>query len=433
MPREASLAPTAARERYGFLDVLRGVAILGILPENIPLMGLPTTLADVPHVVTSAGWREPLAFHLTRFFGDYKFLSIFSLLFGVGLALPFERCRATRRGFRGLYVRRLAVLAMFGAAHACLIWAGDILAFYALLGLVVMWAANWTPRRLARVGAILLAVPCVMLLALSALAPFRASLPEGVGTMLFDPPTFSDWREDPATFLHLPLEQRLSHLPAWETHVFRDGGYVAGTVLRAFLWLTGLAGLIPYVGWRVAGLFLIGMAWMRAGWFASPREHLPPFRRLAVWGAAVGVPIQTAAVALPLAWPRLSGIDALAEALQYAGSLGMSAIYVYLVARLVTTAGDAAVTRALAAIGRAALSNYILQSLLCTFVFYSHGLAWFGRFDRMQLWGVVLACWGANVGLSVTWMRRFQFGPLEWLWRRLTYGRVLARPGSASG
>lgn len=425
-PAAAAAGPTRAAERFEFLDVLRGVAILGILPENIPLMGLPMTLADAPHVVTATGWREPVAYYLTRFFGDYKFLSIFSLLFGVGLALIFDRCRRAQRPFRALYLRRLGVLGAFGVLHACLIWAGDILAIYALLGLIVMWAAHWTPRRLWSVGAGLLAVPLAALLAIAALAPLRASLPAGVNEALFTPRDLADWREPPSAFMHLPIEQRLNHLPAWEAHVCREGSFIAGVSMRASLWLTGLTVLVPYLGWRVAGLFLIGMAWMRAGWFVRPREHMPQFRRLGGWGLALGLPVQAAAVVLPLAWPDLPGGDYLAEALQYAGSLGMSAVYVFLVACLYVAAAEAPWTRLLAAAGRLALSNYVLESLVCTGVFYSHGLAWFGCFDRMQLWGVVLACWCVNLAFSALWTRRFRFGPLEWLWRRLTYGRVMA-------
>lgn len=424
-----SVVPTSSRERFGFLDVLRGVAILGILPENIPLMGLPMTLPpDQLHAVTSSGWREPVAYYLTRFFGDYKFLSIFSLLFGIGLALIFDRCVQAGRSFRRLYARRLLVLGCIGVGHACLIWAGDILAFYALLGLIVMWAAGWAQRTLLRVGTALLAVPAVVMLGVAALAPWRASLPEVVCQTFYEAPPAADWREPLDAFIHLPIEQRFDHIAAWERHILRDGGFAEGVVLRAALWALGLAVMIPYIGCRVAGLFLIGMAWMRDGWVARPAENMDRFRRLAWYGLLVGGPLQTGAVVVPLVWPQVPGVDALAEALQYTGSLGLSAIYVYIVARLFVAAPASGATRALAATGRCALSNYILESVFCTAVFYSHGLAWLGRFDRMQLWGVVLACWVANLIFSVSWMRGFQFGPLEWLWRRLTYGRVMAVP-----
>ena len=152
--------------RYRFLDLLRGIAVLGILPVNIPFMALPM-MADTPGEVTAA---DRWAVHLTQGFAYLKFISIFSLLFGVGLALMRSRAEESGRPWKARGVRRLAALWLIGSLHVLLVWYGDILVWYAIIGLVWMWASSWTPRTLTVVGLILLGVPILLLAAATPIA-----------------------------------------------------------------------------------------------------------------------------------------------------------------------------------------------------------------------------------------------------------------------
>ncbi|MHC4092083.1 MAG: DUF418 domain-containing protein [Planctomycetota bacterium] len=418
------IQPTLTHERYRFLDVLRGVALLGILPANAPFHGLPITLGQPPYAVTDSGWREPLAYYLTRFFVDYKFITIFSVLFGVGLALIHQRCAQRGISFGRLYLRRILVLAGFAAGHVVLFWMGDILSYYAVCGFLAMWAAGWSAKRLRRVGIALISVPGVFLLLTSTVLALVQDVPEvhqalqHVSQAMEPQPTPEDGFEG------MPFAERLAHFgPELEIHVYAQGSFLEIAALRVMIWACGTLFFGIYFGWRILGLFMIGMSLVKSGWFVRPEADLGTFRKLGLAGLALGLPVQ--AMALGLASSGAGGWagDWLAECCQYTGSLGMSATYTWLIARAFVRAKHSRLSNCLAAVGRTALSNYLLQSVFCSLLFCAYGLGMFGSLDRMQLWIVVLCIWSIALPVSPLWLRTFRFGPLEWLWRMLTYGR----------
>lgn len=417
------MRPTAQHERYRFLDVLRGVALLGILPANMPFYGLPSIGFSEPHVVTDSGWAEPLAYYLTSFFVDYKFITIFSLLFGVGLALIHQRCVVAGRSFRRLYVRRIGVLAVFAALHVVLLWMGDILSYYTFLGFVAMWLANLPARRLRQLGIVVLCVPAVVLLFASTFLAVTQDTPELHSALQefreFEP------RPLPAEGIsHLPLLDRLEYYgPELERRVYGRGDFWEIASFRVQHWLVGLVVLGSYFGWRILGLFLIGMSLLKSGRFVRPAEHWKSFRKIGRAGFTVGIPLQLASLVLSVTGAGWMAGSCLAEGLQYVGSLGMSAGYLALVAWLFAKIRAVAWSQRFAAVGQTALSNYILHSVVCSLLFYSYGLGMFCRLDRLQLWLVVAVIWPLQLLLSPWWLKRFRFGPLEWLWRMLTYGQ----------
>lgn len=419
------LTPISATERFAFLDVLRGVAILGILPENIAYFAIPIAAADSSRWLTTEGWREPAAYYLTRVFGDYKFLTIFSLLFGVGMALIQRRCEATGRAFGALYRRRLLVLLGLSLLHAWFVWYGDILFYYACLGFIALRWSSWPVERLMRWGVRLLLVPAVILLLLAVAASMKDYMPGAVAQLMSDvaPPALpEDWRE-------LSFNKQLEHLflnGEVEAHVMREEGYAKALVVRLLVWAFGLPILGLYIGWRILALFLIGMAWMKQGWIATPRENAERFRRLRAWGLSSGLLIEGMGLAVELKWGETTVGGLMSECLHYLGSLGLGAGYIGVVGWLFERRPPAW-TKTLAVVGRMALSNYLLQTMICTTVFYHFGLRWFGKLDRMQLWAVVAVVWIANVAFSVAWARVADQGPFEWLWRRLTYGAANRR------
>ncbi|MCG3128688.1 MAG: hypothetical protein CHACPFDD_03578 [Phycisphaerae bacterium] len=419
--RTPALGP--ARERYVFLDLLRGVALLGILPENIPYFALPSSSGEPSIALADPRWTNVVPFYVTRLLGDYKFLSIFSLLFGVGLALIQQRCAQSGRAFRGLYLRRIGVLAAIGLAHAWLLWCGDILFYYALGGFVVMWTARWSARALRRAGIALFCVPVVLMVGLALLVSPVG--PAGVRESIADALRASEAvaTTQPGALATMPFLDQLQYLgPELERLIYAQGSYGRITALQFVTWLTLLPVFVLFVGWRILGLFMIGVALLKAGWFVDPRQGIGRFRNLALSAGPLGLAMELVSAALISSRHEALAQNLFAEALHYAGSIGLSAVYMWLVAELYARGRDGRLARGLAAVGRTALSGYILQSVLCAFVFYAYGLGAFGRMTRLELWGVVAGVWAVNVAFANLWMWRFRFGPLEWCWRKLTYG-----------
>lgn len=379
--------PVEPGERLRYVDVLRGFALMGILPANLPLFGLAWEAGTVPG-------RDEIAWLITLVLVDYKFITIFSLLFGVGMWLFRERAESGGRTYRRVMVRRLLAMLLFGVAHGTLIWYGDILTFYALLGLAVFWASSWTPRAMTAVGAALIAVPLVVMVA------------SGVGAQIA--PEMVDETE----WEWMSAEE--------ETAVYANGTYGEITGMRVSQYTTSFPWM-KYFGWRIAGLFLIGMAWAKAGWFTRPEQHRGAFIRLALLGLLFGAPLEAAAGWL--SYDESFAGEMFAESCQYAGSLAMSACYAGVLG-VVVSGGVPWFMKPVEAIGRTAFTNYILQSVLCTLFFYGYGLGRFGALDRFELWYVMLAVWGIQLVISPMWTARFRFGPLEWLWRTLTYAKL---------
>jgi len=422
--------------RLQHLDVLRGIAILGILPVNIAFFGLPLAAHDDPTYAVSGSGAEAAVFHLTAFFAEAKFYTLFSLLFGVGIALMRRKAEATGSRFAPLMLRRLGWLWVIGILHATLLWYGDIVSFYAPAGLVLCWAAGWKPSTLAWVGGALVTLPGLLLGGIAGLLGLATLLgggpPEALSTLTAEPVSTltveaasADW----GTFLKACATTFLENgNGAFETAVFRDGSYARITGLRTALW--GLAMVMAYplfYGWRIAGMFLLGMALLRAGWLDDPGSRPAPFRRMLWIGLALGVPLQVASIAL-FAPGDLAGTMPAAFC-HYVGSLAMSAAYLGIVCLITPRLSGTRVLAPLAAVGKTALSNYLLQSVLANALFYSYGCALFGRLTRVELLGVTIGIWAVQLSLSGLWMRWFSYGPIEWVWRSFTYWRwVPLRP-----
>jgi uncharacterized protein len=389
------LSPVAASERSRFLDILRGIALLGILPANIPFFGLP--LWDASEGAEPAEGGSWVAWHATRFLVDYKFITIFSLLFGCGMAVIASRAFAVGRPFRALLARRLGVLALIGIAHGTLIWYGDIVAYYGLLGLTVFWFAAARSRWTAIIGALLVLVPVPFL---GAWAVLTQIVPELSGEDDYD---WQPWTAEE------------------EARVYSEGTFAEMLRMRVLSWLFGWVFFGFMFSWRIVGLMLLGMAMVNAGWFLRPADHRRAFARLAGWGLALGIPVQAAANFL--AEMEGPSFEALAELAQYLGSLGMAAGYIGVVGLVVARFGASRLWSPFEAVGRTAFSNYLLQSALCTGLFYAWGLGLFGALNRVQLLLVVAGVWALQLAVSSVWVRAFRFGPVEWLWRWATYGQ----------
>ena len=386
--------PTAASDRIESLDVLRGFALLGILLINIWVFSMPFAALQNPTVYGDLTGVNYAAWLVSHVFAQRKFITLFTLMFGAGIVL-FMRSKDDMTA-RRLHRRRTLVLLGIGLAHAYVLWYGDILVQYALCGLFVVSMRDWKPPTLAGFGLLLVAVPTV--------------LSVGQGLSVDPGTTFSGWAPSDAAL-------------AGEIESYRSGwlDQLDHRASTAFTLQTG--GFLLSTFWRTSGLMLWGMALFKWGVLSNQRSTAF-YRRLLVGGGVGGL-----ALILTGVWYNTTVVDwAAPEAVffgtqfNYWGSLLLAGAYIAAVMLYCRRRSGPAVA-ALSAVGRTALSNYLLQTLLATSIFYGHGLGLFGSVSRFELLGVVAAIWAIQIALSVWWVGRFRFGPAEWLWRTTTYGR----------
>ena len=399
-----SAAPVSEAGRIHAIDILRGFAVLGILIVNIWTFAWLATTYPNPSAAPGGGLAgiDLWIWGAVNLFADTKFISIFSMLFGAGIALMSERMERRGASSRGLHYRRQFWLLALGLLHAYGIWHGDILVPYALCGFLLYPCRRWSPRRLLWTGGVAIAVVVLLFGLLQLSIPF-VSAEERTALA-------AEWAPPPAQ-----LDAEIAAM---------RGGWAAQLPIRATYaaFVQGIA-FPAFLLWRVGGLMLVGMALYKLG-VLSGRRPAAFYRRLAGWGLGLGLPVVAAGlwynVAGGFAWERSTFGGSL---FNYVGSVGVFLGYVGLVMLVARGTRMAGVRARLAAVGRMALTNYIAQSVFCSLIFYGHGLGAFERAGSVACVGIVVAIWGLQLAWSPWWLARFRFGPLEWLWRTLSYGR----------
>lgn len=403
----ASLTPIGEGERIVVIDMLRGFALLGILLVNMGLFSTPF----IGSVIGIPRGETPLD-HAAEFgvwwLATGKFYPLFSFLFGLGMSIQLARAAERGANFTRRYARRLLVLLAFGLGHALLLWNGDILFIYALMGFLLMLFRNARPGTLLIWAVVLLALPFALAL-LSGIvnAAFLAALP--VDAMARD---------------GLDFNQMFADLYAQTLAVYSRGTWGQIFVWRAIEWIIVLIAFAFNSALQILGLFVLGLYAGKMGVFQNIEAH----RRLFTLGARVALPAGLLTNAL-VAWLATRPGDALMSGtIVFAQTLlllcGPLLTFGYLSVIVLAAQREKArrLLAPLAAAGRMALSNYLMQTVICTTIFYSYGLGLHGQVGAAA--GVVLsvALWAVQLPISMVWLRFFQFGPLEWVWRALTYG-----------
>ncbi len=371
-------------ERNVTLDFVRGVAILGILLLNISAFGLPKAAYLNPAWSGSASLSDAWTWALLDLLAQVKFLTLFALLFGAGLQLLLPR------GKRWIQ-SRLTLLALLGFIHGLFFWDGDILLAYALVGLVSwrMVREAHHVKSLFNTGVVLYLTGIAVLVLLGMISGTAAN---------------RSWAPDAA---NLQYEQY------WKLH-----GGMEAVSNRADMLSDNLLALGAQYGWQLAGMMLMGAALMRSGWLKG-QFSLRHYRRTGALLVAAGMAVNLPAIFAQwyLAWDYrwcaflLQAPRELSDPLQAIGNAALAWGYWPQLCRF-------RLVGAIACVGRMALTNYLLQTLICTTLFYHLGL--FMRFDRLQLLAFVPPIWAVNLLVSSLWLRRFRQGPVEWLWRQLT-------------
>ena len=388
------------------LDALRGVAILGILAMNIQYFSQVSAAYLNPAVLGALHGADLWIWFVNHLFFDEKMMAIFSMLYGAGRVLFTSRL--SDRGFRQfpVFLRRSLWLFVFGLLHAYLIWSGDILVSYAICGLLVypLRKLQWKP--LLVIGLAVLSISSILFLgyawALQFMSPAQVKLLEqGV------------WQ---------PSAQQISA----EIAAYR-GGWMAQMPARiAASELSELQGLFYLTLWRAGGLMILGMSMFKLG-LLTGKFSIQHYRNLALGGLLFGLPLTLYGVHADFAdgWQMRYSFF-IGSQFNYWGSCGLALSWICLVMIATKKNQLRGVVRCLANAGRMAFSNYILETVICTSIFYGHGLGLFGRLNRIQNMGIVLTIWVLILVLSSVWMKYFYFGPLEWLWRSLTYQRYVS-------
>ena len=400
-PPSTSAQPVAERERIAALDVLRGFALLGILIMNVQAFSMPGAAYTNPAAFGDLSGINRAVWVLSHIGADQKFMAIFSMLFGAGVCLFSDRAVAKTGSAAKLYYRRMGVLLAVGVAHGYLLFHGDVLVAYALCGLWVFALRNKRPRTLTIVAfALLLVAPLIS-------AFVAVSIPhmpkEATDAMS------AGWAPPPKILIANIEGMR--------------GSFAEQVATRAPLTLTlQTTVFVLFFLWRVSGMMLLGMALYKTG-VLSGRMETSWYRRVAVIALPVGIAVSTWGVVQNFEheWSFEYSMF-LGSIPNYWGSIAVAMGYTSLVMIAVRAKFLPPVQRLLAAAGRMAFTNYLMQSLLCVFVF--NELELFGAMPRWQQPFVVLAIWSVQLYCSNAWLERYRYGPLEWLWRSATYGRL---------
>lgn len=359
-------------ERIGAIDILRGVALFGVLAVNLVTEFRVSIFQQFLPPDPGVGMWDRLVEAIVHVGFEMKAFALFSFLFGVGLAVQFERLGRTGRPFYWL-TRRLLVLLAFGLVHLLLIWNGDILTEYALAGLLVLpmlAAPSWA----LAVGAA----------GMYALYLFIGVVPVGI-----------PWPD-----------------AAWlQQHVALAGQvYATGSMAEIVRFsqheLPALLPLHLYIFPRTLALFLLGALAWRSGVMRQPQRHKRLLVTVAVLGVAVG------------------GALCVIDVLGGVGQTLLAAGYGAAIVALVEFSSARRLLQGCAAIGRMAFTNYIAQSLIFGWIFFGYGLGQFGRLGAAPVLALGIVVYAAQMAISAWWLRRYRFGPLEWLWRTLMYGTL---------
>ena len=381
--------------RIWSLDVLRGVGVFGMLAILVPLYAFPGAAYWNPTAygdLRGINWWVWLA--TFEFAG---FMPIFAMLFGAGILIGRAGDRAIS-AWR-IHVRRMATLLVLGLLHAHLLWYGDMLVPLALCGSVVFFARRLSPGWLLLLGGLAFVTGSALSLALT------------WSTAQSDPVALAAWR---AQWTPRP------EVIALEIAQYR-GGWAEQMAHRVPAAVDGeVVSFVTRLFWQMAGLMLIGMALLKQGVLSAARSHAF-YLRMGALGFGAGILLRSLGIWRGFAtkWDLLDYV-LIGQQLHDGGVLFVALGWIALVMLLIQRAWS---LRPMAAVGRMALTNYLLQSLICTTIFYGHGFGLFGRVDRAGQLAIVMGVWAFQLLASSVWLSYFAMGPLEWLTRWLVFRR----------
>lgn len=407
MPNQA--LPVSADERSDILDILRGFALFGVMLDN--LFGftgwgfLPTPSKEALPTWTA----DAITGTLEQVFINGKFYSLFSLLFGIGFSIILER--NIQRGINPLKVfyRRLFILLLIGAGHLFLLWEGDILFLYALIGFSLPLFRHFSNRQLLITAATLILSPLLLDL-FSIVFHYRNGA----------------WLENMA--MAVDKKTGLGANPAFYEYLYKDGAgwaewrnWQQSGYLYRYSYILD-TNRIP----KVLGMFLIGFYAGRKMIYTQLGDYIPVFKWLRRWGLIIGIPSAIACFYFEMFKPHIPNPWGILHTLFYALSVApLCLAYVSILCMRWNRKQGRSRLRWLAPMGRMALTNYLMQTVIGIFLYYGVGLGLGGDIGPAVFVPAGICVYALQVLYSHYWFRFFRYGPMEWIWRMLTYGKLL--------
>lgn len=420
----AAIGPVQQEERYVLMDVVRGFALFGVLAANMRSFNAP--MFEYDHIKRLFPDRlDVLAQTVLDIFISGKFYTLFAFLFGLGFAIQITRAQARSATFPWFYLRRLGALAFFGLVHGILIWNGDILLPYSIGGFWLFWF------RTAKLKAVKIWTVCLWGLGLLIIA--GAFVAEWIKHWRHQPPAPATPPKPPPDY-HAVINT-YAHTHVWgvikETAYLWTGGHPPSHA-HPFLWMANLLPADAILGTMSLLLFLLGLWVWRQGILQDLARCKPVLRRVCAWTLPIGLAISLFAVIgqkyLPQGVPQPTDPPPTVFALlvNYALVLSFPVLacgYATLLATLFLNAARQRMVLWLAPVGRMALTNYLTHSIVCTAFYTGIITGLYGRVGPAWDWVATFVLFTAQIFFSHWWLRRFRFGPAEWLWRALTYGK----------
>lgn len=397
------LHPTRTSDRIQALDLLRGFAVLGILIMNIQSYSMPGSAYLNPTSYGNFDGINRWVWMVSHIAADQKFMTIFSILFGAGIVLVTQNAESRNGKSAGLHYKRTFWLLVIGLLHAHLIWYGDILVPYALCGLFVYLFRKLKAFPLIIMGILMISI--------------HSLIYWFFGTSLE----------------HWPAEAIASAKASWvpdSQMINKEIAAVNGSVAEQ-IWHNSQAAIFmetlvfaSLFLWRAGGLMLVGMALYKWGVLTAQRSAAFYKRGFAI-SLVTGLPIVIFGMFINFnaGWSFEYSMY-LGSQFNYWGSLPISFGYICIVMWFAQTHGFTRFKNRIAAIGQMALTNYLSQSILCILIFHGIGFGLFGHIERTGQVVIVLLIWVLQIVWSRPWLEKYLFGPMEWVWRSLTYGRL---------
>jgi len=401
-------ATTAAPPRVITLDIVRGVAVMGILAMNIVAFSMPFSAYVNPTAFGMEGPADFLSWLFSFIFVDGKMRGLFSFLFGASMLLVIERADAKSENPAAIHYRRMAWLLLFGLFHLYFVWFGDILALYAMTGMIAWLFRRKSPSALVKWG---LALAALQVLVFSGLGVGAFFLAQAAADPNAPADVARHWQELERQFGVLggePLTEKLALFQGPYAGIveYRLGAHAAAPIVN-----------LAMFGWETLGYFLFGMAALKTGMLTGG-WHNSRYRKWALICLSIAIP----AYAL-LAWllARDGFSVPMVISIVMAATVPFRPLMVVAYAALIilATRGGGWLVERIAAAGRAAFTNYLGTSIVMTTFFYGYGLGFYGALSRIELWLVVVAAWVVMLAWSKPWLDRYQYGPFEWAWRSL--------------
>jgi uncharacterized protein len=414
------------------LDTCRAIALLGIFFVNAHFFGSPFNEAIDPGAPEGESAMSLAVYWFTMIFCSGKFYPLFSLLFGVGLAVIFSNRAAANRSFAWPFLRRILMLAIFGILHIVLLWNGDILLIYATVGVWMLLLGRFSARVLLIVAACTFGFGLLFSTGAAALFTSLGSMappPAGEPPVLPAGTPFEQWLYLMGHMQAGPesADPRMAEL---EIAILQNGPFADAMKLRCINYLFMMVFVVLFMFWHVLAMFCTGAALLKMGFFHGG------FRRLRMTfiatGLLVGLPLSLVGVFMGQNHPQEgAGAAALANLVTYVCGPLVSLMYLSLVITWVQSGRALGVARTLANLGRMGLTGYLLESTLMSVIMLHWGLARFGNTTWAERGVYVVAIYLVILLIANIWMRLFRFGPLEWIWRTVTY--LKAQPLLRSG